>query len=301
VSEKKQQQSHGALIWGIILLFLGIVFLLQALDVLPWALWVALWRFWPLLIIIIGLNILLSRQNLWLVGALVLVLLGASLGVAIWQYDQASETGIKSYSEPLADLERASIVIDFDGGSLSLGSLAYDSSNLVEVASKSKGGDGGIEADFHRQNGEGSLHLSSKGVNRVFWSGPLVDWEAMFTQNIPLTLHIKSAASSISLDLSKLLSSEVLVELNAGNCKVTTPSSAGTTYIKIDANVSNIEVTIPTGVAAKIQLDTNVTNIDVDRSRFPQSGDYYMSEDFVTSGKQVELKIKCNVGSVQVK
>ena len=35
MSEKKQQQSHGALIWGIILLFLGIVFLLQVLDVLP--------------------------------------------------------------------------------------------------------------------------------------------------------------------------------------------------------------------------------------------------------------------------
>jgi predicted membrane protein len=89
--------------------------------------------------------------------------------------------------------------------------------------------------------------------------------------------------------------------LNAGNCKVTTPSSAGTTYIKINANVSNIEVTVPAGVAARIKLDTNATNIDVDRSRFPQSGDYYMSEDFGTSGKQVELEIKCNVGRVQVK
>jgi hypothetical protein len=169
----------------------------------------------------------------------------------------------------------------------------------VEVYSNTKGGS--IEADFHKQNGEGSLHLSAKGIKRFFWSGPWNNWEALLTQNIPLTLDINSSASNISLDLSNLLSSEVLVELNAGNCKVTTPSSAGTTYIKIDANVSNIEVTIPTGVAAKIQLDTNVTNIDVDRSRFPQSGDYYMSDDFVTSGKQVELKIKCNVGSVQVK
>ena len=63
MSEKKPQQSHGALIWGIILLFLGIVFLLQVLDVLPWALWVTLWRFWPVLIIIIGLNILLRRRQ----------------------------------------------------------------------------------------------------------------------------------------------------------------------------------------------------------------------------------------------
>jgi hypothetical protein len=299
VSERRPRQAHGALIWGIILLFLGIVFLLQVLDVLPWALWVTLWRFWPVLIIIIGLNILLSRKNPWLVGALVLVLLGATLGVAIWQYDQASETGIKSYSEPLGGLDRASIEIDFDGGSLSLRSLAYGSPDLVEVYSNTKGG--GIESDFHRQNGEGSLHLSAKGIKRFFWSGPWNNWEASLTQNIPLTLDINSSASNISLDLGNLLTPEVLVKLNLGSCKVTAPSSAGTTYIKIDANASNIEVTIPAGVAARILLDTNVTSIDVDRSRFPQSGDYYMSEDFGTSGKQLKLEIKCNVGRVQIK
>ena len=300
MSEGRSRRGHGAPIWGIVLLFLGIVFLLQALNVLPWGLWGTLWRFWPVLIIIIGLNILLSRYNLWMVSVLVFALLWVCLGVAFWQYEPPTGTVTKSYSEPLASLERASIVMDFDGGSLSLGSLASDSPNLVEIDSNSKDG-GGIEADFHQQNGEGRLHLSNKGVNRVFWSRPWNDWEAMFTQSIPLTLDIKSAASSISLDLSKLLVPEVLVELNAGNCKVTTPSLAGTTYIKINANVSNIEVTVPAVVAARIKLDINVTNVDVDRSRFPQSGDYYMSDDFGTSGKQVELEIKCNVGRVQIK
>ena len=94
---------------------------------------------------------------------------------------------------------------------------------------------------------------------------------------------------------------EALVKLNAGDCKVTAPSSAGNTSIKIDANAANVEVTIPTGVAARIQLDTSVTIIDIDKSRFPQSGDYYMSPDFGTGGNQVGLSIKCNAGRVQVK
>jgi hypothetical protein len=276
------------------------VFLLQALDVLPWGVWGTLWRFWPVLIIIIGLNILLSRYSPWVVSVLVFALLWACLGVAFWQYEPPTGTVTRSYSEPLADLESASIVMDFDGGSLSLGSLASDSPNLVEIDSNSKDG-GGIEADFHRQNGEGRLHLSGKGVNRFFWSRPFLDWQAMFTQNMPLTLDIKSAASDISLDLSKLLTPDVLVELNAGSCQVTAPSSAGTTHIKINANASNVEVTVPAGVAARILLDTNVTGLDIDKSRFPQSGDYYMSQDFGTSVNQVELEIKCNVGRVQVK
>jgi energy-coupling factor transporter transmembrane protein EcfT len=284
---------------GIVLLFLGIVFLLQALDVLPWGLWGTLWRFWPVLIIIIGLNILLRRYSRWVVSILIFALLWACLGGAYWQYAPPAGAPNKSYSEPLSNLDRASIAIDFDGGSLTLGSLAPDSPDLVEVDANTRGGD--IEANFHQQNGEGNLDLSAKGIKRFFWSGPWNDWEAALTQNIPLSLDINSSASDISLDLSNLLVTEAVVKLNAGDCKVTAPSSAGTADIKIDANAANVEVTIPTGVAARIQLDTSVTIIDIDKSRFPQSGDYYMSEDFGTSGNQVELNIKCNAGRVQIK
>jgi len=86
VSEEKSPRVIGVPIWGIFLVFLGIVFFLQTLDVLPWGLWRTLWRFWPVLIIITGLGILLRRCNAWLVSLLVLVVLGAGLGIAIWQY-----------------------------------------------------------------------------------------------------------------------------------------------------------------------------------------------------------------------
>jgi len=86
VSEEKSQRVIGVPIWGIFLVFLGVVFLLQTLNVLPWGLWVTLWQFWPVLIIITGLDILLRRHNVWLVSLLVLAVLGAGLGIAIWQY-----------------------------------------------------------------------------------------------------------------------------------------------------------------------------------------------------------------------
>ena len=84
--EEKSPRVIGVPVWGIFLVFLGIVFLFQTLDVLPWGLWRTLWRYWPVLIIITGLGILLRRYNVWLVSLLVLVVLGAGLGIAIWQY-----------------------------------------------------------------------------------------------------------------------------------------------------------------------------------------------------------------------
>ena len=155
MSEKEPQRVVGVPIWGILLLFLGVVFLLQTLDILPWGLWGTLWRFWPVLIIIIGLGILLRRYNVWLVSLLILALLCACLGIAVWQYGPSPPAGAttKSYSEPLGSLECAQIELDFTAGSLAISSLPSSSPNFVEADSEVRKGDGGMNLDFHQQDG----------------------------------------------------------------------------------------------------------------------------------------------------
>ncbi len=301
MSEKKPPMVLGVSIWGIFLLFLGIVFLLQTLNILPWGLWGTLWRFWPVLVIVIGLGILLRYYNAWLVSLLVLAILGACLGVAIWQYSPSLSSGIvtKSYSEPLDSLEHAQIEIDFSAGSITISSLPLGSPSLVEIDSEVRNSRKTINVDFHQQDGEGKLYLST--VNQRFWNEVGNRWEVRFTKSIPLAINIKSAASDMKLDLSKLKVTELRLDVDAGNYIVTTPSSPGTSDIKIKANAANIEVTIPDGVAAKIRLDTNLSALDVNKSRFPQQDDYYMSQDFVSAENRVELEIDCDVGRVQVK
>ncbi|MFC1987633.1 LiaI-LiaF-like domain-containing protein [Chloroflexota bacterium] len=111
MSEEKQPREHPTPTGGIFLLFLGIVLLLQSLNILPWALWGTLWRFWPVLLIITGLGILLRRYNVWLVGILILVLLFACLGIAIWQNGSSLPLvpSAQNYPETLNGLEQAQI------------------------------------------------------------------------------------------------------------------------------------------------------------------------------------------------
>jgi len=223
------------------------------------------------------------------------------LGIAIWQYSPSLSSGIvtRGYSEPLDGLERAQIEIDFSAGSVTIGSLPLGSLNFVEVDSKVRNNRDTINADFHQQDGEGELYLST--VNQRSWGGDGIGWEVRFTKSIPLVINIKSAASSMELDLSGLQATKLRLDVDAGNYIVTTPSKAGTSNIEIEANAANIEVTIPDGVAAKIQVDTNLSVLDVDENRFPQQGGYYMSQDFVSAENRVELEIDCDVGRVQVK
>jgi len=299
MSEKEPQRVVGVPIWGIFLLFLGVVFLLQTLNVLPWGLWGTLWRFWPVLIIIIGLGILLRHYNVWLVSLLVLAMLGACLGIAIWQYGSPPST--KSYSESLGDMECAQVEVDFTAGSITIVSLPPGSPNFVEADSEARGRDGSMNADFHRQDGEGRLYLSTERVNQRFWGGDGIRWEVRLTRNLPLTLNIKSAASNMELTLSELKIIELRLDVDAGNCKVTMPSSSGTTHAYIMADVANMEVNILDGVAAKIRVDTDFSAFDVDESRFPKQGDYYISDNFDTAQNRIYLEIDSDVGRVQVK
>ncbi|MBI2851366.1 MAG: hypothetical protein HYX80_10100 [Chloroflexi bacterium] len=93
MSQERPLRGNDIPVAGAFLLFLGVVFLLQTMGVLSWRLWETLWRFWPVLLIITGLGVLLRRFNVWLVSLLILAILFASLGLAIWMHERPSPPG----------------------------------------------------------------------------------------------------------------------------------------------------------------------------------------------------------------
>ena len=205
----------------------------------------------------------------------------------------------KSYSEPLGDIEHAQIEIDFSAGSITGGSLPPGSPNFVEADSEIRNSRNTMNVDFHQQDSEGNLYLST--TNQQFWGEAGTRWEVRFTRNIPLAINVKSAASSMELDLRELEVTELRLDVDAGNYRVTMPSSAGTSNIEIEVDAANIEVIVPDGVAARIQMDTTLSVSDVDKNRFPQQGAYYVSDNFDTAQNRIYLIIDCAVGRVQVR
>jgi len=83
VAEERRTGKHRSPVWGIFLIFLGVIFLLQTFGVWPWQLWSTLWKFWPVLLIIVGTSVLLRHRHPWITGAITIVLLLASLLIAI--------------------------------------------------------------------------------------------------------------------------------------------------------------------------------------------------------------------------
>ncbi len=292
MTAERRPQPREIPIFGVILLFVGIVLLLQTLGVVPWGLWGTLWRIWPLLLIIIGLVLVLRRFNPWLVSLLILALLFAGFGFALWRYQPAASTGTtRSYSQPLDNLGRANVNLDFSAGTLSIDSLPSTSPNFVEV--DSRGSD--VRADFRREGNTGTLDLDS-----VRGSGG-IEWEVGFNTRVSMTLNIDSAAGGLDVKLVRLRIPELTVEISAGSCELAMPSPTGTVTASVQTNVSSVEITIPSGVAVRIRGKVNLGALSLDEGRFPRKDDYWASPDFDTAKDRIDLEVNTNLGRVTVR
>ena len=66
--------------WGIFLVFIGGIFLLENFDIIDFS-WRYIWHFWPVVLILIGVNLLFKNSNSKVVNVNVWCLLCDTLNV----------------------------------------------------------------------------------------------------------------------------------------------------------------------------------------------------------------------------
>jgi len=125
-----------------VLIGAGVILLLSNLGYLPWQSWNILWRLWPLLLVAIGIDLLIGRRSMVgaiVSGLLILLLIGGAVALVFFAQNipawvelaQPVELRTEHVEYPLADMERASVTIDWTSAPGYL-SVLRDSPNLIE-------------------------------------------------------------------------------------------------------------------------------------------------------------------------
>ena len=303
MSRREPRISLAPFVWGGLFLFCGIVLLLQVSGVLPWGLWGTLWKFWPVLIIIVGLSFLIPRRQAWLMAVIVLAVIGAGVAIILAGNRPGLSGDVvnaESYTVPLGDIQQADVTIDFSAGDVVVEEIrGAGSPNLIEASPEVRNRRSTMEGAFHKTGDTGVLSL--KAVNQEFWGGSGIHWTLDFTPQVPLNLTLKVSAARVDVDLQKLKVNRLQLDMDVSSGALLLPASGGTTTVKIHADVSNLDITIPAGVATRIEADTSVSVLEIDQQRFPKQGGYYVSPDFDNSPNRITLYIVCDVGRITVK
>src|SRR5205807_1061054 len=78
-----RRSSAGRYVFPLLLVAVGVILLLNNLGVIPWAIWVALGQLWPIVLILLGVELLVGRRSAWLGTAIAVVVIVAAFAIAL--------------------------------------------------------------------------------------------------------------------------------------------------------------------------------------------------------------------------
>jgi hypothetical protein len=311
-----RQRRRGGVVGPLVLIFVGAVFLLQNTGYLPPNFWMSLWRFWPLVLVLVGIELLLAHRVPWLALAALaaVILIGGAVAAKSTSTTPASAAPPSTLPAVVTDLgaaTQAAVTVRYGAGQLNVGPIEPPSQG--ELASMtyqgpseqapvphyavSSGGTGQLEYQGSGRGGPGGFFPfgGSRGASST-------RMDVSLAPDVPISsLIIQAGAADAHLDLSMLRVSSLDLSIGATTAWLRFSEAAGTTNAHISGGASTITLEIPQGVAAQIQQRGGLSTFNIDRTRFPQvSEGQYRSADYDTAANKLNINIETGVTTIQV-
>ncbi|MEN4013018.1 MAG: DUF5668 domain-containing protein [Bellilinea sp.] len=288
-------------VWGMLSIAFGAVFLLSNFGYFPGDAFNMLLRFWPLILIAIGLDIILRGKSLLVTGAAVVVILAIVAGI-FW-FALANTGGLAGKSIPIAQ--------SLDGAERAIVRLSNPASGLDVRASAAA--DLLVEGEIHLarqqtldtryrvEDGLGSYSLGSSGAVFLPWSAGFQSpsWRLSLNDSLPVTLETSTGAGDQMLDLRGLDLTTLNATVAVGQLIVTLPQDDAFNG-QLTNPIGSLTVNVPRGALVEIQVDTAITQRNIDRE-FQVTGDYLYSPGATQNNARIRLRLEQPMGILNVR
>ncbi len=297
------EQRRPGLIGPLILITLGVLLLLGNLNVLPLSFWEIGFRYWPLLLILVGLEIIIGRQSI--VGGLVILVLWVALvaGVLWLSFAQGGAPiaggTTEQIAQPLGGIKSATVDLNIGVARTEVTALGADSNDLMQGTCRHAEGTRVVKT-YSVAGNEGRLALKEEGLNFILGGAGVSRWEIGLNPAIPIALRVNGGVGRATLDLAALNISSLNVDTGIGTLTITTPRT-GVTTMRVNGGVGSVMVAIPQGVAARIRVDSGIGATRVDQARFPKLGEVYQSADYAGAANRIDIEVDGGVGSIDIR
>ena len=286
------------------------MFLLQNMGVLPPSTWLGLWRFWPLVLVLVGVELLFGHRG-YLAAILGLLVALFAIGVALG----AGQVGLpggpavaRSDSRTLSGANQATVTLRYGAGRLDVGPLLNGGPDDLSRMSFQGPRDGTPEVQYAVSGGIGRLTYQPAGRSGFafvpFFAGrgsaqPRL--EVQLTPTVPLSLILQTGATEARLDLSRLRLTSLEVSTGAADTWIRLPEAATNTSVHVSGGAASLTLEVPDGVAAQIRHRGGLTTLSVDQNRFPAVDDEtYRSPAYDSAQNRVDITLETGVSTVRV-
>lgn len=271
------QSGYRSLFWPFILIGVGVIWLLGNLNIISGANLAVLFRMWPLILIIIGLDLLFGRRAPQL-GALIgiggitliigLMIVGPSVGLV-----ESAEIQTNRFEEALDGVESAHVSLDLSAGSTRVEPL--EDSNQLFVADVSYIGaiDFQVEGASERYisiGQSGNQGFVSGNPFDLLWNtsnsldGQSLTWNIRLAREVPIDLDINGSVGDTWLELTDVNLTGLSINGGVGSTTLMLPTVEGDYDVDINGGVGDTRVSIADGAALRIDINGGVGGMTID-------------------------------------
>jgi hypothetical protein len=335
-SRRRRTAARPSLVWPVLLIGAGVLLLLREFGYLGLDLGQLLWRYWPILLILVGIDLLFGRRSplTTLLSVLLVVLVVGGLlaflflGVNLpgWVYHSGGvEVTRESIAYPLEGVREAEVVLDLGRWPTVIRALR-ESDNLIEGDVVSFGA---VRFSTREEGGRAEVTLterSSDGGDWLRWLGRSdEEWTIELSPDLPLDLDLDCGSGSGEFDLRELQLRNLMVDGGSGAFELILPAEwgmavhldvgsgsavmvlpdSGSGDLTVDGGTGSLTMHLPRGMAARVELQSGTGSFQAD-SRFElvqgdREGDgIWETEGYEGAEKRMLLRIDQGTGSVTI-
>jgi hypothetical protein len=291
---------RGGIAGPILLIGLGVLLLLSNLGWISESIWPTLLRMWPVVLIVFGLDILITRRSVWGSLLLVVLILGVLAGgywLSTVTFARTSPASIESVEVALQGETRSEVDVRSSVGVLEVqpGSAtgAFLEATVPLLPGESLG------QDVKRVGATIRVDLHSRGVIVL----PSVSargqpWEIVLNPTVSTDLRLDLGAGEIRLEGGELLLTSVDANLGVGQIVLEVGDEVRT--LAAESGIGQIVIVLPPGVAARIDAEVALGDVDVPDG-YIRSGDFYLSPGWTASSGGIEVKANQAIGQIVIR
>jgi hypothetical protein len=258
-------RGYRSLFWPAVLILVGVFALLVNAGFVPVERLDRLADLWPLILVVIGLE-LVVRRSLHGAGAeiaaVLIVLLAIGGAAAYVALGPAVPTGTQTLdaSGKVGSANHASVQVDAGGTTITM----QGSSSLGDDLFRAHIEYSGRKPDVSLNEASGDVHISQSNTSGFFLQSRRFSLTLQLNSSVPWKIAVNSGASSDAFVLSTVRVASIDVNTGASKEDITVGDPSGTVPITINGGALTVNVHRPPGAAASVSVSGGAASLRFD-------------------------------------
>jgi hypothetical protein len=306
------------IIWGLIFIFVGTVFMLDNFNVINFY-WGSVWRFWPIIFILIGANMLLSRfsnkTSAPIIAASITLLVLAFIGYqgsipredsgwVDFKFDKKRGDKDRSwskasvFSEPYTGSKDATLNIQ---GSATVYELTDSTSMLFQADVKEIGG--GYSLEKTTLDSVDVLNFRKRDrKNRGFKIDDMETNETRLSLNSKPVwdITVEMGAGETDFNLENFKVRNLKFEGGAASFQARIGTKLPLATVSVETGVASVEIEVPAASGCRIVVDSGLSSKDFNGFAKQADGTYKTS-NYDSAANKVNISLKGGLSSFEVR